>query len=86
MAPTQIVLSNQSPRRHLQDASINSNSQSVRRVRIAGKSLSDWDSGRPQISLKARLALRELLGQIRLESGTHVNRRAAHEVQPAVLV
>jgi hypothetical protein len=59
MVPTQTVLSNQSQRRHLQDASMNS----IRPERPEGRY-------RRQISLKGRLALRELLGQIRLEPGT----------------
>jgi hypothetical protein len=44
------------------------------------------DGAHPQITLKARLALRELLGQIRLEPGEDGSLWAAYEVQPAVLV
>jgi hypothetical protein len=44
------------------------------------------DGAHPQIMLKARLALRELPGQIRLEPGENGSLWAAYEVQPAVLV
>jgi len=44
------------------------------------------DGAHPQITLKARLALRELLGQIRLERGEGGSLWADYEVQPAVLV
>ncbi len=40
----------------------------------------------PQVTLKARLALRELLWQIRLEPRADGSLWAAYEVQPAVLV
>jgi site-specific DNA recombinase len=44
------------------------------------------DGAHPQIMLKARLAVRELLGQIRLEPGADGSLWADYEVQPAVLV
>jgi hypothetical protein len=44
------------------------------------------DGAHPQITIKARLALRELLGQIRLEPGADGSLWAAYEIQPAVLV
>lgn len=44
------------------------------------------DGAHPQILLKARLAIRELLGQIRLEPGEDGSLWAAYEVHPAVLV
>jgi site-specific DNA recombinase len=44
------------------------------------------DGAHPQIRLKARLAIRELLGQIRLEPGQDGSLWAAYEVHPAVLV
>jgi len=44
------------------------------------------DGAHPQSALKARSALRELLGQIRLEPGADDSLWAAYEVQPAVLV
>ena len=44
------------------------------------------DGAHPQIMLKARLAIRELLGQIRLEPGEDGSLWAANEVHPAVLV
>jgi hypothetical protein len=44
------------------------------------------DGAHPQITLEARLALRELLGQIRLGPGADGSLWAAYEVQPAVLV
>jgi hypothetical protein len=44
------------------------------------------DGAHPQITLKARLALRELLWQIRLEPREDGSLWAAYEVQPAVLV
>ena len=44
------------------------------------------DGAHPQIMAKARLAIRELLGQIRLEPGEDGSLWAAYEVHPAVLV
>lgn len=44
------------------------------------------DGSHPQIMQKARLAIRELLGQIRLEPGEDGSLWAAYEVHPAVLV
>ena len=44
------------------------------------------DGAHPQIMQKARLAMRELLGQIRLEPGEDGSLWAAYEVHPAVLV
>jgi hypothetical protein len=44
------------------------------------------DRAHPQIMLKAQLAVRELLGQIRLEPGADGSLWADYEVQPAVLV
>jgi hypothetical protein len=44
------------------------------------------DGAHPQIKLKARLAIRELLGQIRLDPGEDGSLWAAYEVHPAVLV
>src|ERR1700730_5704940 len=44
------------------------------------------DRAHPQIMLKARLAVTELLGQIRLEPGADGSLWADYEVQPAVLV
>jgi len=44
------------------------------------------DDAHPQAVLKARMALRELLGKIRLEPGENGSLWAAYEVQPAVLV
>jgi hypothetical protein len=40
------------------------------------------DGAHPQIALKARLALRELLGQIRLEPGEGGSLWTAYEIQP----
>jgi hypothetical protein len=64
IALMQAVLSIQSQRRHLQNASMNSN----RPERPEGRY-------RRQIGLKAGRALRELLGKIRLEPGTDGSRR-----------
>jgi hypothetical protein len=44
------------------------------------------DGAHPQIMAKARLAIRELLGQTRLEPGEDGSLWAAYEVHPAVLV
>jgi hypothetical protein len=44
------------------------------------------DGVHPQIMAKARLAIRELLGPIRLEPGEDGSLWAAYEVHPAVLV
>jgi hypothetical protein len=46
----------------------------------------DLDGAHPQIMLKARLAIRELLGQIRLEPGENGSLWAAYEVHPGALV
>lgn len=44
------------------------------------------DGAYPQVMAKARLAIRELLGQIRLKPGEDGSLLAAYEVHPAVLV
>jgi hypothetical protein len=44
------------------------------------------DGAHPQVLLKARMALRDLLGKIRLEPDEDGGLWAAYEVQPAVLV
>jgi hypothetical protein len=44
------------------------------------------DGAHPQIMQKARLAIRELLGQIRLEPGEDGSLWAAYAIHPAVLV
>jgi hypothetical protein len=44
------------------------------------------DRASPEVALKARQALRELLGDVRLEPDEQGGLWAAYEVQPAVLI